>query len=269
MNSLFDYHIHTSLCGHAEGEMEEFVKAAVAKEMAEIGFADHLPMYFRAEAERDPSIAMTEAQLPIYFAEIQRLKAKYPNIGIKCGIEADYIPGQEQQLEKILQSHKFDYVLGSIHFLDQWGFDDSRYLSVYEGWSIDELYVKYFGVLKQAAASGLFDVLAHPDLIKKFGFRPNGSLDTLYDEVVRVISRYDMCVEVNTAGWRYPAGEMYPSLGFLEACYHYQIPVSLGSDAHCPDQVGQDLDRAVQILKGIGYRKVATFHQRRREMVQL
>lgn len=269
MSRLYDYHIHTSLCGHAEGEMEEFVQVAITRGLKEIGFADHLPMYFRSETERDPSIAMTEAQLPMYLAEIQRLNEQYPQMSIKCGIEADYIPGQEQRLAEVLKSYNFDYVLGSIHFLDQWGFDDSRYLSVYEGWSIDDLYTKYFDVLKQAAASGLFDVLAHPDLIKKFGFRPQGNLDTLYDEVVRVISRFDLCVEVNTAGWRYPAGEMYPAVGFLEACYRYQIPVSLGSDAHCPEQVGQDLDKAVQILKGIGYRKVATFHQRRREMVQL
>jgi len=269
MPVLLDYHIHTKLCGHARGEMEEYVQAAIDRGLAEMGFNDHLPMYFRPVAERDASIAMTEEQVPGYLARIRELAAAYPQLTIRAGIEADYVPGWEASLKAMLDRYQLDYVYGSVHFLDGWGFDDSRYLHVYKQWDIAELYRYYFTTIQKAAASGLFDILGHPDLIKKFGYRPEQSVDNLLEATVKKIAAAGVAVEVNTAGWRVTAQEQYPSARFLEFCHHYRVPVTLGSDAHQPDQVAYEFSRAAALLKDIGFKELATYQDRQRTMVEL
>lgn len=266
---LVDYHIHTKMCGHAQGEMEEYVQAALHKGFTEIGFSDHLPMYFRPLEERDPTITMKEEELPLYIERVKGLRRDYPQISIKLGIEADYVPGKEQILKEFLDQYSFDYVLGSIHFLDGWGFDDTRFLEVYQRWDMEELYQCYFKVLQGAAKSGLFDILAHPDLIKKFNYRPDKSLTELYEKTARIIKAGDLCIELNTAGLRYPAAEIYPAAEFLEICQNYKIPISLGSDAHRPVEVGADFDYGLKLIKEIGYREMAIFDRRQRKLAPL
>jgi len=206
------------MCGHAEGEMEEYVLTAQRKGLKEIGFADHIPMYFFPEGDRDSSVAMSSGELPVYAARVRAVQEKMRPYPVKFGIEADYTPGMEAELAAILGEYQFDYVLGSIHFLDGWGFDNSRYKAEYDKWGLFELYETYFLVLGQAAASGLFDSLAHPDLIKKFGFRPDRDITGLYQEAAGKIAESGVCIEVNTAGLRVPAGEIYPSIDFLRIC---------------------------------------------------
>ncbi|MDA8236009.1 MAG: histidinol-phosphatase HisJ family protein [Clostridia bacterium] len=266
---LVDYHIHTELCGHAQGDMEEYVQAAIDRGLVEMGFNDHLPMYFRPVAQRDATIAMAEEEVPGYLERVRQLAQTYPEIKIKAGMEADYIPGVEPQLKEILARYQLDYVYGSIHFLDGWGFDDSRFLDGYNKWDISELYGFYFNTLQKAAASGLFDVLGHPDLIKKFGYRPPQPLDALLEETVRSIGSSGVAIELNTAGWRVKAQEQYPSVRFLEFCHHYGVPVTLGSDAHKPEQVAYEFNRAAALLRDIGFTQLATFKARQRFMVEL
>jgi len=254
-----DYHIHTRMCGHAVGEMEEYVEQAIAKGLREIGFADHAPMYFFPVEKRDLSIAMREEELADYVAGVREVQKKYRPFPIKLGIEADYTAGMEDKLAAILNKYDFDYVLGSVHFLNGWGFDNSRYIDEYAKWEMNELYEVYFSTLSQAAESGLFDILAHPDLIKKFGFKPDMDLVPLYEKTVKKIAKSGTCIEINTAGLRVPAGEIYPSLKFLEICRSYGVPVSLGSDAHKPEQVGYNFGDAVDMLKAAGYSEVVTF----------
>ncbi len=259
-----DYHIHTKMCGHASGEMEEYVEAAINKGLKEIGFSDHIPMYFLPKEERDTSIAMEEEQLPVYIEKVRELQKKYSEFPIKMGIEADYVPGMEQEVLAILRSYDFDYCLGSIHFIDGWGFDQSEYISEYDKWDLYELYERYFGILAQAAASGLFDTLSHPDLIKKLGFRPEGDLTPLYKKTVKIIADSGVCIEINTAGLRVPAKELYPAAGFLKLCHAAGVNVTLGSDAHKPEQVGANFAEALTLLKDVGFTKVVTFTGRGR-----
>ncbi|MHB8171881.1 MAG: histidinol-phosphatase HisJ family protein [Thermincolia bacterium] len=266
---LLDYHIHTELCGHAQGDMEEYVQVAIDRGLVEMGFNDHLPMYFRPVEERDAAIAMREDQVPGYLERVRQLAQAYPQIIIRTGIEADYIPGMESQLKEMLARYRLDYVYGSIHFLDSWGFDDSRFLEGYSQWDITELYQFYFATLQKAAASGIFDVLGHPDLIKKFGYRPPQPVDALLEETVKGIGATGVAVELNTAGWRVKAEEQYPSARFLEFCHHYGVTVTLGSDAHKPEQVACDFERAVVLLKDIGFKQLAAFKERQRFMVEL
>lgn len=264
-----DYHIHTRRCGHATGEMEEYVQAAQQKGLVEIGFADHIPMYFLPPAERDPEIAMADQELPDYVADIRRLQEKFAPFKVKMGIEADFAPGLEDELKAILRRYDFDYVLGSIHFLDGWGFDNLKYIAEYEHRDITQIYAQYFQLLCQAAASGLFDSLAHPDLIKKMGFRPSGDISYFYEQAVKTIAEADICVEVNLAGLRVPVAEIYPAQPFLQLCHRFGVPVTLGSDAHKPEQVGAGFDTAVKLLKAIGYDEVAVFNGRKRSFLKL
>ena len=264
---LPDYHIHTARCGHATGSMKEYVEHALARGLKEIGFADHIPMYWLDENRRDPELAMPDAELPRYVEEVEKLRSSYRGINIRLGIEADYIPGCEEQLQRIIQRYPFDYVLGSIHYVNGWGFDNPAYIHRYRETDLDQLYRDYFLLLQQAAQSRLFDIMAHPDLVKKFGFRPRGDLRRLYLETAKAVVRAGVCLEVNTAGLRTPAGEIYPAPDFLHMCKKFAVPVTTGSDAHKPDQVGFGFDRATEMLTGAGYDKVT--HIKARQTTQI
>lgn len=264
-----DYHIHTKMCGHASGEMGEYVAAAQQKGLREIGFADHIPMYFLPVGERDSSIAMKEEELYAYVRRVREMQEKYYPFPIKLGIEADFVPGMEKELMAVLKRHDFDYILGSIHYLDSWGFDNPRHREEYDKWDLYELYRVYFATVKKAAASGIFDSIAHPDLIKKFGFRPDKDIIGIYEDTVQEIAAAGVCVEINTAGLRVPAGEIYPHIDFLKLCCKYRIPVTLGSDAHLPQQVGMGFREAVAVLKSTGYSKVVTFTGRNKNYYQI
>lgn len=238
-----DYHLHTSRCGHARGTMEEYVLAARDKGLKAIGFADHFPLYWLPAGKRDPSLAMEPDELPGYIEEVRRLQKKYPGIKIKLGIEVDYIPGFEGELARLLRRYPFDYVLGSVHYIDGWGFDNPAYLEQYRDWDTGELYKRYFQLVRRAALSGLFDVIAHPDLIKKFGYRPRVDLLPLYRETATVFKQAGVLVEVNTAGLRAPAGEIYPAPAFVHECVRQGLRFTTGSDAHAPEQVGEGLNQ--------------------------
>lgn len=243
-----DYHLHTSRCGHAAGTMEEYVLAARAGGLKEIGFADHIPMYWVPEDQRDPELAMSSSELTEYVKEVWFLREKYPDIKIRLGIEADYIPGKEKELRDFLSRHSFDYVLGSVHYVDGWGFDNPAYMDKYREWDIDELYKRYFRLLQQAALCGLFDVIAHPDLVKKFGYRPKLDLLPVYEETASAFKKAGVHVEINTAGLRAPVGEIYPHPQFLQQCSEKGLKFTLGSDAHAPEQVGKGLDEARKLI---------------------
>lgn len=243
-----DYHLHTSRCGHARGTMHEYVLAAKARGLAEIGFADHIPIYWLPKEQGDPGLAMSFSELDEYISEVHVLRGEFPDIKIGLGIEADYIPGQEKKLEDFLSRYSFDYVLGAVHYVNGWGFDNPAYLFQYQHWDIDELYSRYFSLLQQAAATGLFDIMAHPDLIKKFGYRPRKNILPLYRETAGIFKKAGVYVEINTAGLRAPVREIYPHPDFLKECMAAGLKFTLGSDAHTPEQVGQDLEQALELV---------------------
>ncbi|AVX21046.1 histidinol-phosphate phosphatase [Carboxydocella sporoproducens DSM 16521] len=258
-----DYHIHTARCGHASGRMEEYVEAALARGFAEIGFADHLPMYWLPEAKRDPEIAMTFAQLPGYVAEVKQLQQKYPGISIRLGIEADYLPGCKPRLLQALAGYDWDYIIGSVHFLDDWGFDDPRQLEEYNRRDPEQYWEEYYRLIQESALAGVFDIIGHADLIKKFDPPRPSQLYRLYDETVAILAQCQVAVEINTAGWRVPAREQFPDADFLARCARAGVPVTFGSDAHKPEQVGYNWDKAIDLLKAVGYREIAFFKSRK------
>mgnify|MGYP005848851165 CR=1 FL=1 len=262
---LIDYHLHTSRCGHAEGRLEDYAGRAIALGLREIGFSDHFPLLHM----RDPTLSMDLAELPSYAREVEGLRGGYPGLEIKLGIEVDYLPQTVELLPPHLDAYPFDYVMGSIHFIDGWGFDDPRHLDGYAGRDLLTLWARYFDLLGEAAECGLFDVLAHPDLIKKFGFRPVEDVRHLYEACLDRVAGAGLAVEVSTAGLRKPVGEIYPGEEFLRLCREREIPVILGSDAHSPREVGEGFREALRLLRRAGYEELVTFSARGRAPLPL
>jgi histidinol-phosphatase (PHP family) len=246
--------------------MEEYVQHAIARGLPEMGFSDHLYLYWMPLDQRDPELAMGEHELDEYVEDVLRLRRQYPELTLRLAIEADYFPGHEAELKRILGRYPWDYVLGSIHFIDEWGFDDERKRATYEQWDTDALYERYFGLLQAAAETGLFDSMSHPDLVKKFGYYPSASFDLtgLYERLARTFRQVGVCVEVNTSGLRKPCAEIYPSLSLLRACQREGVPATLGSDAHQPDHVGLFYEQGVEHLQAAGYDGIVAFAGRQR-----
>lgn len=266
---LVDYHWHTTRCGHASGTMQEYLNVARAKGLTEVGFADHIPMYWLKSNKIDPELAMSTTELPEYLAEVELLRRTNLDINIKLGLEVDFIPGHEATAKKILTALPLDYVLGSVHYLNDWGFDNPHLIHHYQEWDLLELYHCYFEQIRAAASSGLFDIIAHPDLIKKFGYRPQKEITEIYRQTARVFADSEVCVEINTAGLRVPAQEIYPSLAFLKLLHRYKVPVTTGSDAHKPEHVGQGFKEALQLLELAGYREITIFNKRQKSYCKI
>ena len=266
---LVDYHIHTFRCGHARGEMAAYVERAIRAGLPEMGFSDHIFLYWLPPEQRDSELAMTEAEFDTYVEDVLRLRRAYPQITIRLAVEADFILDREATLAGILDRYPWDYVLGSVHFIGDWGVDDSRYLGRYDEWDIDALYEQYFDLVLRAADSGHFDTMAHLDLVKKFGHRARKELSDLYGRVARRLAAAGVAIEVNTAGLYKPVGELYPHLDLLKACCAAGVPATLGSDAHAPEEVARDFPLAIEHLKAAGYERIVAYQGRRREWKSL
>ncbi|MBN1290144.1 MAG: histidinol-phosphatase HisJ family protein [Actinobacteria bacterium] len=254
-----DYHIHTHLCGHASGSMKEYVESAIEKGCSRIGFADHLPMLFRD----DPSLSMSEDELPRYIDEVLGLRERYKkDLGILLGIEADYHPSTLEKVAEMIDAYPFDYVIGSVHVLGDWIFDDPGEMDRYDEVDINELYIKYFRTQESMVDTGLFNVVSHPDLVKKFNIRATIDLKPYYRDLLGKIRDAGMCYEINTAGLRWQVREMYPEPDFVRIGAELGVPVTYGSDAHRPEDVGRDLDEAFKLMRKSGYLELACFSQR-------
>ena len=257
---MIDYHLHGNFCGHASGELEEYVAKALEKGFREIGFSSHLPKVI----DPDPYHAMLEEDLPRYVDLVHFLQEKYKGrIVIRLGVEADYFAGHEEKTERLLATYPFDYVLGSVHFLGDWHFTSRVGLPRYETEDPASVFPRYFELLGRMIETGLFDIAAHADAIKREHFRPAGSLDSEYRDIARLLRAKDMAIEVSTAGLRRGAGSIYPNEELLEVCLEAGVPVTLGSDAHSPEDVGKDYDTAFETLHRLGAREIATYEARR------
>jgi histidinol-phosphatase (PHP family) len=192
---------------------------------------------------------------------------------LKLGIEADFIVGSEDRMANLLEERDWDYVVGSIHFLKGGGFVDTDEWGVWEsGADPEKVWRRYFETLGEAARSGMFDILSHPDLVKVWGAqrpRPDGDPRRFYDLAMDGIADSDVAIEVSTAGLRKPVGEIYPAPAFLEMCLEAGRPIALSSDAHVPEDLGHRYEEAVELLQSMGVTEVADFERRQRRMVPL
>jgi len=257
-----DYHMHTPLCGHAVGEPEEYVRQAIKIGLKEIGFSDHAPMVHKPM----PKVTMSFEQLPKYNAMIEDARRRFGSqISIKIALEADFMPGYESKTKAMINSYPYDYIIGSVHFIDDWAFDDPACHEYWKIHDVDEVYLKYYALLRQSAKTGFYQIIGHCDLPKKFGARPTIDLTDEIKATAKVFKETGVAVEINTAGLRKPVAEMYPAPNCLKIYHDAGVPLTFGSDAHDNKDVGQFFDQAVDFAKSVGYTDYLIFKNRQIE----
>ncbi len=253
-----DLHNHTPLCNHATGTPKEFVLKAIDEGIDIFGFSDHNPMDF------DKKYRMSFNDMTSYEAEILSLKEEFKNqIDIRLGYEVDFLP---KYMDKRVVEAKVDYLIGSVHFLDEWGFDNPEFIGRWKGADIDYLYEQYFNAIKEMANSGKFQIVGHLDLIKVFGYRPKKDIRLYAKEAIIAIKKANMVVELNARGYTKPIKEPYPSKELLEACFENDIPITFGSDAHKIEDIGFKYQELLKLAKEVGYNSCVSFINKDKEL---
>lgn len=256
-----DYHTHTPLCRHAKGEPEAFVDAALRAGLSEYGISDHAPQI----PEPFDDWRMSLAEMPDYFQWITRArKHAASRLPVRAGLECDWFAGCEPWIADLAARFDWDYLIGSVHYLGDWDFDNPKWLGRWAESDVDAVWSHYWATYAKMADSGIFDILGHPDLVKKFSHIPAGDLDRFYEPVIDTIAAAGSVIELNTAGWHKPCNEAYPTSRFLELACSAGIGLVISSDAHAPGEVGRDFSRAVTLAKAAGYWETVLFENRQR-----
>jgi len=273
---LTDYHLHlrpdeaeaTAERSYTSANAERYRLAASEQGIAELGVSEHVYRFRQALALwRHPfweRYAVDDIDEYCSFVREQT--------DLRLGIEADFVAGAEDRTAALLESRDFDYVVGSVHFIrdgavdmDDFGVWDPKRPDL----TPDRIWTRYFETVAESARSGLFDIIAHPDLVKIWGDAhpervPDRDPRFYYEPAVEAFSEAGVAVEVSTAGLRKPVGEIYPARGFLEMCVEAELPVALSSDAHRPADVGAGYEQALELLDELGVRELSVFEHRRR-----
>jgi histidinol-phosphatase (PHP family) len=270
---LTDYHVHlrpdergnTAESFFTAANAERYRDTASEAGIEELGVAEHIYRF---------SAALDVWQHPFWrryahddldaYCEFVREETD-----LKLGVEMDFIPGREDRIATVLDARDWDYVVGSIHFLREHSVDSEDYSVWGTGESADRVWRRYFETLAESARSGLYDIIAHPDLVKVWGRsapRPEGDLRRFYEPAVEALAESGVAVELSTAGWRKPVGEQYPAVPFLEMLVDAGCPLALSSDAHVPEQLGFEYERALELLESLGVGEIAVFERRQRRL---
>jgi histidinol-phosphatase (PHP family) len=266
---LTDYHVHLRPDDPAATAAEYFTadNAARYREIAaergiqELGVAEHVYRF---------TAALDVWQHPLWVESAHDDIDRYCDFvrdetDLKLGIEADFIPGREERMRALLEQRDWDYVIGSIHFLAEGALDYDRFDVWNSARSADHVWKTYFTWLGELAASGMYDIMAHPDLVKHWGRErpwPEKDLRFYYDLAMEQIAESGIAVEVSTAGLRKPVGEIYPAVAFLEMVVDAGNPIVLSSDAHTPEHLGHEYERALELLDAVGINELAVFERR-------
>jgi histidinol-phosphatase (PHP family) len=255
---MIDYHVHTSLCNHANGAMEQYIEKAIAAGLREICFLDHLTLHKNGKDQ-----SMEPSDIPFYFHSVRQLAHQYERrIQVKAGLEVDFSPETADQAEDIIRPFDFDVIGGSVHFIGSMNIVSTKSAKNTENIPIDEICGQYLELLDQMVSRNFADIVCHLDLFKKFGRRPSPAVNEKFDALLSKISYKPIAVELNTSGMDHPAKEFYPGAALVKACYDRHIPMTLGSDAHEPGQVGRHFKAAIALLRDTGFRNVSAFTRR-------
>ncbi len=261
-----DYHLHTPLCRHATGEPTDLAAQAIRLGLKEIGFSEHAPM------PRDDfdDWRMRAADLDQYAANVEQARRRYPDLAIKLALEVDYLPGLEDWIRDLAARQPWDYLIGSVHYVaDSWAIDHPAQIARWKDRQPFEVWTAYFERLTQAAETGLFDIIGHADLCKKFAIYPTQDCTPLFTRFLQAAKRHGLVIELNTAGLRKECREIYPSPRIVHLAAQLHVPITFGSDAHAPNEVGLNLAEAVQLARSAGYSHYSRFTKRQREDVKL
>lgn len=266
-----------------------YLEEAIRKGIKEVGIVDHLYRFYEAKEYYEKYVDIGETKLGRLQKEwldqvrvasihdftqaIQEAKVRWKKRGVtlRLGLEADYFIGGERELEDLLALGDWDYVIGSVHFIDGWGFDNPDTKEYFENHELHTLYHTFFKTVEKAVRSGLFDMVAHLDNIKVFNYRLDENIQLpYYEKIARALVETNTATEIN-AGlyYRYPVREMCPSPLYLHVLAQHQVPISLSSDAHYPNDLGNYIKENVETLRNHGISHVATFEKRIRRMQPL
>ena len=252
---MIDYHLHVVAHGDRPMTVENIIAyCEVAKErgIVQMGITEH-------------DRYLDEIDL----AAFQEARELSQDVGLRLGIEIDFVPGAEDRMDSDASALPFDYVIGSVHRVDEEEVDRASDQTIYERYETYDLYEAYYANVRKSALSGRFEVLGHPDLIKIFRHFPDRDIAPILEETADAVAESGIVVDVNAAGLRKPVGEIYPARNFLEMFYRRGVPIILSSDAHAPDQVAMGYDKSLALVHDVGYREVATFKDRERGSLPL
>lgn len=267
---LFDLHTHHDRCGHAIGKLETYIHSAIDKGLHYIGISDHSPLFFHKEDHPRPYYAMAKSEFASYVKEVLHVKEKYKNkIHILLGVESDFYPQHISLYKQEYKKYPFDYIIGSVHYVNKKSiFDKSRWVSLTTDQKKKEK-EDYYKLIQDSAKSGVFQILGHIDAMK--GYYPEFStINTpIIDETLKIISRANIAIEVNTSGKTKDVGGWYPSNEILERALHYGVDITYGSDAHHPNRIGDDYLQVQKKLKDIGFKEMVYYVEKKRKVVPI
>lgn len=267
----FDLHTHHFRCGHADGNIRDYIEAGMAAGLSVIGISDHTPYFGSPEDRPFPRISMGKKAFAGYVEEVLKLKKEYEGkIDVLLGIESDFFPEHADVYRNTLNQYPFDYVIGSVHSVEEVSiFNKNRW----KGLSREEKIATkeaYYDLIRQSARSGMFQILGHIDAMK--GNYPAFSdipAARAIDETLQVIAENKVAIEINTSGKTKLSGGWYPSDAILERALHFGVEVTFGSDAHLPKRVGDEWEDVAKRLKEIGFREWVYFKNKQKVSVPL
>ncbi len=257
------YHNHTYFSDGADTPAE-FLRQARLQQVDILGFADH---YFKesATATTAPDWAMQPQNLQTYFEVLEQMKAESKDVEVRIGLEFDWLDGSAAWLAPVAQDSRLDYTIGSVHYVGGESIDtDERYWSQRSQEERDATIMCYWKTVREMAESGLFDIVGHVDLVKKFAIYPSCDVTPLIREALDAIKAANMVLELNTSGWHKTCAECYPAEDILRAAFHREIPVTLSADAHKASFLCTHFARGLELLSRVGYRSLIRFRNRER-----
>lgn len=267
----FDLHTHHSRCGHAEGDIEDYIVAAIDAGLDVIGISDHSPYFGSEEDHAQPGIAMACTSLPDYVQEVLSLKTKYEGrIEVLLGMESDFFPEHAETYRKALEPYPFDYLIGSVHLSGGVSiFNRNRWKGLSDAVQVEQK-KEYYELIRQSAVCGMFQILGHIDAMKGYypAFSDIPAAESI-DLTLQAIAGSGTAIEINTSGKTKTVGGWYPSEAILERALHYGVKVTFGSDAHKPSRVGDDLEEVRSKLKEIGFKEWVYYRKKQQVSVPL
>lgn len=268
---LTDYHNHLERGTLTLDYLKRFTDQAQANGIEQFGISEHAYHFYQTkDILSNPWVNERRFyDMEDYLQLFQQ--AHDANIDVKMSIEMDYTPGKHKEMESFIKGYDFDYVIGSVHWVGDFGIDLGEYKHEWDRRDLKETYRKYFDQIVTLAESNLFDIVGHLDLVKIFNYVPTDEEFLLeqYERATTALANSKTCVEISTAGIRKPVGKLYPDPRLLKLCYSKGIPIVLSSDAHIPEDVGKDFDQAIDLAHSVGYSSLMTFQKGERKEVSL
>lgn len=254
---LVNTHCHSRYCGHGEGEIAEYVAAAKRCGLSTLAFTEHFPL----TAAFDPKgyLSVPESEMDAYVSAVEQARSEEDGLEIIVGVELDYLGADEDRYISNKDLDRFELVLGSVHFVDKWAFDDPAQRGEWEKpGAADRIWRRYIDIWCEMASdtSRRIDVLSHPDLAKKFAYYPSFDLASEYKRMAEAARAGGRMVEVNTSGSYYDCAEMFPAPALLEEFCKAEVPCTVGTDAHIPRNIARDIEKAYKLMYDVGYREV-------------